>query len=92
MEDFTSRNIIRLGTETACPHCLAKNWHSLTAVDYELGCDRCLKRYPFPQADIRTHNRNWVYRVVGPFSVPDFARGAYGTLLALNALRHLAGR
>ena len=91
LEDFTSRNIIRLGIETACPHCQAANWHSLTAADYQLTCERCLKTYFFPQADIRAHNRNWVYRVIGPFSVPDFARGAYGALLALNVLGHIGG-
>lgn len=86
LEAFTNRNIIRVGVETVCPHCQAANWHSLTAADYVLGCERCLKKYPFPQADIRSHSRNWVYRVVGPFSVPDFARGSYGALLALNVL------
>jgi hypothetical protein len=28
----------------------------------------------------------WFYRVVGPFSVPDFARGSYATILTLRAL------
>lgn len=88
LEDFTTRNIIRLGIETGCPHCQAANWHSLSAADYQLTCERCLKSYPFPQADLRAHNRNWVYRVIGPFSVPDYARGSYAALLAINALEH----
>jgi len=83
--------MIRLGIETACPHCQAANWHSLTAADYQLTCERCLKPYAFPQAGIRSHNRNWAYRVIGPFSVPDFARGGYGALLALNVLGHIGG-
>jgi hypothetical protein len=32
------------------------------------------------------HNRNWTYRVVGPFSVPDYGRGSYSALLALRVL------
>jgi len=91
LEDFTRRNMIRLGIETACPHCQAANWHSLTAADYQLTCVRCLKPYAFPQAEIRSRNRNWAYRVIGPFSVPDFARGGYGALLALNVLGRIGG-
>jgi hypothetical protein len=84
--DFTKRNVIRLGLETDCPHCSAKNWSTLTVVDYRITCDRCLKPYDFPQAALREHNRNWTYRVVGPFSVPDYGRGSYSALLALRVL------
>ena len=87
LDDFTSKNVIRLGLETDCPHCKAKNWTGLDAVDYEIKCERCLKRYPFPQAHLRDRNRNWCYRVVGPFSVPDYGRGSYGALLTLRLIR-----
>jgi hypothetical protein len=86
LEEFTKRNVIRLGVETQCPHCNAKNWSTLTAVDYRVTCERCLKPYDFPQAALRDHNRNWTYRVFGPFSMPDYGRGAYSTLLALRVL------
>jgi hypothetical protein len=33
-----------------------------------------------------SQNRNWTYRVVGPFSVPDYGRGSYSALLALRVL------
>lgn len=91
LKDFTDRNIIRLGLETECSHCGFRNWHSLSTVDYAVICDRCLKSYPFPQAQVRDQNRNWYFRVVGPFSVPDFGRGSYGVLLALNRLNSLSG-
>ncbi|MFN4183352.1 MAG: hypothetical protein ACK4M6_01085 [Hyphomonas sp.] len=86
LEEFTKRNVIRLGLETPCPHCKARNWHTLTAVDYAVTCERCLKTYAFPQAQLEKHNGNWRYRVIGPFSVPDYARGSYGALLALKVL------
>ena len=86
LEDFTKRNVIRLGLETDCPHCLAKNWSTLTEVDYRVICERCLKPYDFPQATLRQHNRNFTYRVVGPFSLPDYGRGSYSALLALRVL------
>jgi hypothetical protein len=86
LDDFTSRNVIRLGLETDCPNCQSRNWTSLKAVDYEITCDRCLKTYPFPQAHLKDRNRNWSYRVVGPFSVPDYGRGSYASLLTLRFL------
>lgn len=88
LADFTKRNVIRLGIETECSHCKAKNWTTLTAVDYLVTCERCLKPYDFPQAGLREHNRNWTYRVVGPFSLPDYGRGSYSALLALRVLDH----
>jgi len=83
---FTNRNVIRVGLETECSHCSAKNWSTLTAIDYRITCERCLKPYDFPQAALREHNRNWTYRVVGPFSVPDYGRGSYSAILALRVL------
>lgn len=90
LADFTKRNIIRLGLETGCPNCKATNWHSLTAVDYGVTCDRCLKRYDFPQAGLSESNRNWHYRVIGPFSVPDYGRGSYSALLTLRVINQFS--
>jgi hypothetical protein len=86
LEHFTSRNVIRLGLETICTHCLAKNWTGLKAADYDIICERCLKTYHFPQSDLKDHNRNWSYRVVGSFSVPDYGRGSYCALLTLRLI------
>jgi hypothetical protein len=86
LEEFTKRNVIRLGLETQCSHCNTKNWNTLTAVDYCVTCERCLKPYAFPQAMLRKHNQNFTYRVVGPFSVRDYGRGSYSTLLTLRTL------
>jgi hypothetical protein len=86
IQDFTKRNVIRLGLETTCPHCRATNWSTLTDVDYRIKCERCLKDYEFPQATLEPHNQNFAYRVVGPFSVPDYGRGSYSALLTLHLL------
>jgi hypothetical protein len=86
LENFTSKNIIKVGLETDCPYCRAKNWSSMTAVDYTLTCDRCLKSYDFPQARLREQSKNFYYRVVGPFSVPDYGRGSYASLLTLRVI------
>lgn len=84
LEDFTKRNVIKLGLETCCPQCQGKNWHGLDAVNYQIICERCLNPYDFPQANGKI--REWKYRVIGPFSVPDYARGSYSALLTLRAL------
>jgi hypothetical protein len=86
LEEFTGRSIIRVGLETDCPHCQARNWSGLSTVDYRVTCDRCLKSYDFPQAGLREQSKNFYYRVVGPFSVPDYGRGSYASLLALRVI------
>ncbi len=86
LEDFTERNIVRLGLETDCNNCHAKNWSSLTEIDYQVTCEQCLKTYDFPQASLRKQNRNWTYRVVGPFSIRDYGLGSYSSLLTLRVL------
>ena len=87
LEQFADRGIIRIGVVSSCLHCMVPNWHSLANVDYELICERCRKVYSFPQASLAGRNRNWAYRVIGPFSTRDYARGSYSALLALNAIR-----
>lgn len=90
VSDFTDRNVIRLGLTTKCPRCTVANWHSLTTADYVLSCERCSEKYAFPQGALNPNNGNWGYRVVGPFAAPGFARGSYGALLALKALKGLS--
>ena len=87
ISDFTDRNVIRLGLSTRCPRCMFSNWTTLTALDYVVACTRCLEQYPFPQGALQPDDGYWSYRVIGPFSAPDYARGSYGALLALNVLK-----
>jgi len=91
LSDYTKRNVMKLGLETNCGHCGAKNWNGLDAVGYVLECERCLKNYDFPQTDLRSNNENWKYRVVGPFAIPDYARGSYASLLTIKVLCGLKG-
>lgn len=86
---FTDRNILSLGLSSTCPTCSARNWHSLGDVDFQVRCARCLESYPFPQGELETKNRNFGYRLIGPFATPDYARGSYSTLLTYNLLNDL---
>jgi hypothetical protein len=84
LSDFTDRNIMRVGLSLGCPHCAKENWYSLTDIGYDVGCERCLNRFSFPQAGIKFNESDWRFRVLGPFSVPDYADGAYATVLTLR--------
>ncbi|MFB3105598.1 MAG: hypothetical protein ACE1ZA_11850, partial [Pseudomonadales bacterium] len=81
LDDFTKRGILKLGLGVDCPNCTHSNWYGLDSVDYEVTCERCLKTFKFPQGDT---SARWKYRVTGPFSVPNFAEGAYAVALTLN--------
>ena len=89
MSHFTHNKVLRLGLSTNCPQCTAANWHSLSDVDYVITCERCLEPYAFPQGALRRKNDSWGYRVIGPFSTPDYARGSYGALLALRVINDM---
>jgi hypothetical protein len=84
LDAFVEANVLKLGLLVACPRCLKKNWVGLAAMREQLMCERCLKPFPFPQGTLDFQRTPWRYRVVGPFSVPGFADGAYATVLALR--------
>lgn len=85
LDAFINANVVKLGLSVTCPSCLKKNWVGLAAMRELLMCERCLKPFPFPQGTRNFDRTPWQYRVVGPFSVPDFAGGAYSTVLAFRA-------
>lgn len=84
LSDYIKRNVIKIGLETDCSYCNAKNWHDLDEVSYQVKCIRCLKHYDFPQGSIKKNNQNWKYRVIGPFAIPDYVQGAYASLLTIR--------
>lgn len=83
LDDFINSGILKLGIELKCPICQKQNWYSLKNLNEMNTCDRCLNEFPFPQGSLDFRNSPWKYRVVGPFSVPDFAGGGYSTVLSI---------
>ena len=81
LDEFTKHGILKLGLAIPCSNCTHSNWFGLDDVSYEVTCERCLKAFPFPQGEI---SARWKYRVTGPFSVPNFAEGAYCVVLTLD--------
>jgi hypothetical protein len=84
LHEFTKSNVMRVGLSVSCPNCSKENWYSLSDVDYDITCERCLKKFSFPQTDLKFNESDWRYRVLGPFSVPNYADGAYATALTLR--------
>jgi hypothetical protein len=86
LDAFIKANVFRLGLSLTCPHCLKRNWTGIGSLQETITCARCLNQFEFPQGTLEFERTPWQYRVVGPFSVPDFAGGAYATVLALRTL------
>ena len=84
LDAFVEANIFRLGLVLACTNCHKKNWFGIENLKEQLTCERCLKAYAFPQGSLNFKQTPWQYRVIGPYSVPNYAEGAYSTVLALS--------
>lgn len=84
--DLLLRNgVFRLGLEAKCPHCLRKSWFALPALMDAVDCPKCLGSFP-AAGNIDKSKSSWSYRTAGPFSIPNYAEGAYAVLLSLHAL------
>lgn len=91
LEDFVSAGALKLGMSLDCSNCNGHNWYGLESLSETLKCSRCLQDFSFPQGSVDFKNTPWSYRVVGPFSVPDFAAGSYATLLSLQVFADKLG-
>lgn len=86
IQSFVKAGALRLGLAIQCPNCEYENWYGIGQLQERLTCERCLSHYDFPQGTLNFGNTPWRYRVTGPFSVPNYANGAYSTVLALRCL------
>lgn len=84
LDRFVDRHVLKLGLGIQCAHCANVNWYAISELSETVVCERCRKSYPFPQGSIGFTNSPWKFRVIGPFSVPDYAGGAYATALTLR--------
>lgn len=90
IEHFVEAGALRLGIAVRCAHCTKENWYSLDDIASTVRCERCLKRFDYPQGRAPTRH-TWKYRVVGPFATPHYAQGAYAVALTLRFLNHEVG-
>ena len=91
VQSFVKAGALRLGLAIRCSNCEYENWYGVRHLNERLSCERCLRDYDFPQGTMNFRNTPWRYRVTGPFSVPNYADGAYSTVLALRCLKEGLG-
>ncbi|MFY9561063.1 MAG: hypothetical protein WAQ52_12590 [Terriglobales bacterium] len=85
LDAFIKAKVLRLGLVLECTNCRKTNWFGIGTFRELLTCERCLNVYDFPQGTLNFDRTPWQYRVVGPYSVPNYAQGAYAIVLALTA-------
>jgi len=92
-ETLVKRNAVELGLELKCAKCGNWGWHSIKQLDYSLTCDLCLQRFDFPITNPRgSQYCKWAYRVIGPFALPDYAKGGYASALAIRIFSDVIGK
>src|SRR6185437_14003671 len=91
-ETLVDRKAVELGLEVKCTKCGSWSWHPVNQLDYKIKCDLCLKEFPFPiKNPSGSHSAKWAYRVIGPFALPDYAKGGYSAALAIRFFAKMLG-
>jgi hypothetical protein len=86
LDFLVQHKVLRVGLRLQCPVCGQHNWYSPGSLAAEVQCDRCLQTFSFPATEPPPDA--WYYRTIGPFSVENYAQGAYCVALALRFLGH----
>jgi len=89
-KDLVEKGAVELGLEVKCTKCSSWSWYSLKQLDYQLSCGLCLRQYGFPIVEPNSNSR-WAYRLVGPFALPDYARGGYAASLSIRFFSEIVG-
>jgi hypothetical protein len=77
--------VFKLGLKTKCPKCQRNSWFAMSSLGEALSCPKCLNSFA-AAGTIDQTTGGWCYRTAGPFSVPNFAEGAYAVLMTLDFL------
>lgn len=75
---LVSQGVFALGLRVVCPNCFRKSWFSLKDIAELIACPRCLSQFAGAG---NLESGTWCYKAAGPFSVPNYAEGAYLVLL-----------
>ncbi|MDB5992823.1 MAG: hypothetical protein JWQ10_4226 [Herbaspirillum sp.] len=82
---FIERGVFKLGWKTKCPNCQRSTWFALPTLRESMECPKCLTSFT-AAGNIEQTGNGWYYRTTGPFSVPNYADGAFAVLLTLDAI------
>ena len=92
-ETLVERNVVELGFELKCTKCANWSWYALKQLDYQMVCTLCLRPFGFPIIEPGgSQNSKWAYRLIGPFALPDYARGGYAASLSIRFFSEVIGR
>jgi hypothetical protein len=80
-DHLISKGIFHVGLRIQCPNCVRHSWFPVNQIENKFTCPLCLESFP---AIGNVENGKWCYKTTGPFSVPNYADGAFATLLALE--------
>ena len=85
-EILVSKQVVTLGLEVHCENCDQWGWYQLDKLNNTLLCNFCLKPFNFPicYPDNSQVHVKWSYRVIGPFALNNYAKGAYSAALSLK--------
>jgi hypothetical protein len=91
-ETLVERGAVELGLKLKCTKCSSWSWYALPQLDYEVSCSLCLRRFKFPLIDPgSSKNSDWAYRLIGPFALPDYAKGGYAASLSIRFFADVIG-
>ena len=83
--DYALENgFFRLGARVKCPNCFRHSWYALESVGDSFACPKCLDTFAAVGNLDAASGNPWYYKTAGPFSIPNYADGSYGVLLALH--------
>lgn len=92
LETLVRQRAVELGYELKCSKCGSWSWYALNKLDSTLTCDLCLQEFSFPLSNpTKSKLARWAYRVVGPFALPEYARGGYAAALAIRLFSDVLG-
>ncbi|MCC8423581.1 hypothetical protein [Mucilaginibacter sp. UR6-11] len=83
LDYLVDKKVFQVGLKVKCPHCFRESWYPMEKLDNQLDCKLCLNHFG---ATGTVEKGNWSYKTAGPFSIPQFASGAFAVLLALRQL------
>lgn len=89
-DDFIKRGVFKLGLRVQCPNCLRNSWFTLGSLQESIECPKCLSVF-LALGNVEKEGVNWYCRTAGPFSVPNYAEGAYSVLLTIDMLQNRVG-
>ncbi len=93
LETLVERKAVELGYELKCSKCGSWSWYALNQLDARMTCDLCLQEFSFPLiGPAHGKHARWAYRVVGPFALPEYAKGGYASALAIRFFGDVIGR